>query len=429
MDRISIVSGKRDERLDEIVKNINKSILNGKLSRPEWNFDVNIQISFVPDLKFKTENGLEDANGFTLGSRTKNPRISINSDLSLKEQVDNLLHEVFEHGFSRIKLNDKLHNKLARGQDISEFSIAELEIELKARMLSIFAAKDLGLSLPPREVDAIDRVVRVLEDKNWLETQKQKCFLAGTPIQMADGTQKAIERILPGDSVMAFDPRAGQGLGPAVPRKVTRVFRNTTRSIVDLRGVRMTPGHVVLSDNGEWLKIVDVLRGDRAIVEEREGGAVLVRARTGCRLDAPEDVVVTVLVDLPGTGTCYRAAVRAGIPFDRHESPDGPELWTLARALSKRHKAILERDGTIVTQGGQRTRFLNWPGTLPLVSRLTENFIVSIDDEPFMPRWISDLAEDEAVAVNSGSWAPPSAAARPLNRAERRRQTALRVVR
>ena len=49
-----------------------------------------------------------------------------------------------------------------------------------------------------------------------------RCFLAGTPILMADGTSKPIEDIRPGDEVASFDPNAQQGLGPLQPGKVTR---------------------------------------------------------------------------------------------------------------------------------------------------------------------------------------------------------------
>jgi hypothetical protein len=113
-----------------------------------------------------------------------------------------------------------------------------------------------------------------------------RCFLAGTPILMADGSTKPIEAIRPGDEVAAFDPDAQQGLGLLRPGKVTRTFTNVTRTIINLRGLHMTPGHVVLMDNGEWDIIARALKDDRAIVEEREGPdgaskATLVRARTG----------------------------------------------------------------------------------------------------------------------------------------------------
>jgi hypothetical protein len=88
---------------------------------------------------------------------------------------------------------------------------------------------------------------------------------------MADGSTKPIEAIRPGDEVAAFDPDAQQGLGPLRPGKVTRTFTNVTRTIINLRGLHMTPGHVVLMDNGEWDIIARALKDDRAIGEEREG--------------------------------------------------------------------------------------------------------------------------------------------------------------
>ncbi len=113
-----------------------------------------------------------------------------------------------------------------------------------------------------------------------------RCFLAGTSILMADGSTKPIEDIRPGDEVAAFDSEAEQGLGPLKPGKVTRTFTNVTQIIINLRGLHMTPGHVVLMDNGEWDIIAKALKDDRAIVEERKDAdgnskAVLVRARAG----------------------------------------------------------------------------------------------------------------------------------------------------
>ncbi|QFU17013.1 Hint domain-containing protein [Microvirga thermotolerans] len=81
-------------------------------------------------------------------------------------------------------------------------------------------------------------------------TLETHCFLADTPILMADGSEKPIQDIRPGDMVMAFDPKANNGLGDRQPARVRRTFQNVTKTIIDLRGLRMTPGHVVLSDNG-----------------------------------------------------------------------------------------------------------------------------------------------------------------------------------
>jgi hypothetical protein len=46
------------------------------------------------------------------------------------------------------------------------------------------------------------------------------CFVAGTPVQMADGTTKAIEQIQPGDMVMSRNPATGE----TAARQVVRTF-------------------------------------------------------------------------------------------------------------------------------------------------------------------------------------------------------------
>jgi hypothetical protein len=47
-----------------------------------------------------------------------------------------------------------------------------------------------------------------------------KCFLAGTDVQMADGSTKDIEDVEVGDEVLAIDPETGE----TGPRKVTRLI-------------------------------------------------------------------------------------------------------------------------------------------------------------------------------------------------------------
>ena len=113
--------------------------------------------------------------------------------------------------------------------------------------------------------------------------------------------------------VMSFDPKANSGLGGRKPGRVRRTFRNTTRQVIDLRGLRMTPGHLVLSENGTWLRIADVLRQDRAIMEDRKDGPVLVRARTGAVIGTDEDTLVTVVFE-DREGLPHKAVVRAGDP-------------------------------------------------------------------------------------------------------------------
>jgi len=122
---------------------------------------------------------------------------------------------------------------------------------------------------------------------------------------MADGSTKPIEEIRPGHEVASFDPNAQQGLGPLRPGKVTRTFTNITKSIVNLRGLMITPGHVVLMDNGEWDNIARALKDDRAIVEEREGpdGSCSDRNRLSPRNDGVGQVA--------GGRPCFRSSAAA----------------------------------------------------------------------------------------------------------------------
>lgn len=96
-----------------------------------------------------------------------------------------------------------------------------------------------------------------------------ECFLAGTPISLwsnADAT-KPIEKIAPGDLVTSYDD-----VGNLVPGTVTRVFRNEVRYVLDVFGLRVTPGHVTLSGDGRFdgqhVPMIDILRSDGALVRE-----------------------------------------------------------------------------------------------------------------------------------------------------------------
>ena len=86
---------------------------------------------------------------------------------------------------------------------------------------SKFSASDLGkwvqqlkaLGLPDKSIQAI---VEDYADTN--PANDVHCFLADTPILLADGTEKPIQEIAPGDMVMSFDPKANSGLGAAEAR-------------------------------------------------------------------------------------------------------------------------------------------------------------------------------------------------------------------
>ena len=255
---------------------------------------------------------------------------------------------------------------------------------------------------------------------------------------MADGTEKPIEEIKPGDEVMAFDGRDAQGLGPAAGKKVTRLFRNVTKSIINLRGLKVTPGHRVLSDNGDWLTIAEVLRRDRGIVEQRETGAVLVRARTGAVIGSLEDTPIRVHFVDQKTGREHQAYVRAGIPaLGKYLTPDKAEIWTLARIFLTEGYTV-SPDGWMTLSSGQRFNATPWPASSPFDTGMMLSWIISVDDIPYTPPRIADIREDEEQeTVNTGvrqpysatSFRPTnSASSRPPNRADSRRHAAFQVV-
>jgi Ca2+-binding RTX toxin-like protein len=74
------------------------------------------------------------------------------------------------------------------------------------------------------------------------------CFVAGTPILMADWSEKPIEAIAVGDKVMAFD-----GHGGLEPRAVTHLFRHENREVLEVAGVAVTGLHRFFTDGGEWV--------------------------------------------------------------------------------------------------------------------------------------------------------------------------------
>lgn len=123
---------------------------------------------------------------------------------------------------------------------------------------------------------------------------------------------KPIEAVAPGDWVVSYD-RAGR----LVPGRVSRVFTNQVRVILDLFGLMVTPGHVTLCGDGEHagrhVPVLDILRTDGALVM-RDGS--LVRAATGCPVGSEGDAWVCAVVgEARGPGRVHvtqAGRIRAG---------------------------------------------------------------------------------------------------------------------
>ncbi|MFF5932016.1 polymorphic toxin-type HINT domain-containing protein [Streptomyces hydrogenans] len=94
-----------------------------------------------------------------------------------------------------------------------------------------------------------------------------ECFLAGTEVQMADGTTKPIEEVELGDQVLASDPETGE----TGPREVTRLIRSeatkqfNTLSITTQEGIEeltATHEHPFWSPSeNEWLEASELKPG------------------------------------------------------------------------------------------------------------------------------------------------------------------------
>ena len=102
-------------------------------------------------------------------------------------------------------------------------------------------------------------------DPNDLTPAFHHCFVRGTPILLAGGNRKPIEQIEVGDIVFAFD-----GRGQLQPRRVLRLFENTTTELIELSPapdhrreaeaagfttLTVTPGHAFLTADGQFREI------------------------------------------------------------------------------------------------------------------------------------------------------------------------------
>ena len=158
--------------------------------------------------------------------------------------------------------------------------------------------------------EAGERGFTLNEDGTW-KSSFEYCFLAGTEISMwpldpdvrpgADGHydekevlakvwQKPIEEVAPDDWVVSSDRQ-----GRLKPGRVTRTFQNTSKHILDVHGLMMTPGHVTWCAKVEgeenrfadsYAPILDILRSDGAIMR---ADGTLIRAATGCEIGSEDD--------------------------------------------------------------------------------------------------------------------------------------------
>ena len=202
------------------------------------------------------------------------------------------------------------------------------------------------------------------DDDEVIETngeENEKCFAAGTQIDMADGTQKPIETIQVGDKVMAYDPAENAGRGGLKPARVTRTMVNQVPHLLDFHGVKVTPGHATLCgdvpNEGKHIPLMDILLADGAVVN-RDGA--LLRAATNLPVGSEGDQFVEVAwITFKSQKTFFRGWMRAGT------------LTLDAKGKTHRVLDALNREGYrllpdgLIAKDGETPHPLYWFGELP----------------------------------------------------------------
>jgi hypothetical protein len=113
-----------------------------------------------------------------------------------------------------------------------------------------------------------------------------KCFPATTHVQTSSTETKPISEIRVGDVVMSFDPTADGGRGALVPKRVKRLFRNTTTEWIKLTWLEnseakelvATPGHHMLDKTGAFMRLDLMVQNGKAEIVLASGEVVEAKA-------------------------------------------------------------------------------------------------------------------------------------------------------
>ena len=203
-----------------------------------------------------------------------------------------------------------------------------------------------------------DEAGKIIVDKlEQFSSRAEYCFAAGTMILMADRSTKNVADIAVGDKVVAF--RVGDAADGLEPRRVTQTHINTAEHLLDVAGLKVTPGHVFLCgdgpNNGQFEPLIDIILRDGALV--KEDGA-LVRPSIDAPVGSEADRTVQVLYTTDPDADPKPAMLRAGT---RLFMPDGET--TIAEILAGQGYRLTE-DG-LVARPGEEPEPLNWFGIPP----------------------------------------------------------------
>jgi Hint module len=110
------------------------------------------------------------------------------------------------------------------------------------------------------------------------------CFLAGTLISMADGTRKPIERVNVGEFVFTYDFKADEVVQARVAETFHHTKEETRRYLVINHRLRVTPNHLIWTQNRDWIGAGALQLGDQ--LELLDGHTLVVT-----RVDVVDDQV------------------------------------------------------------------------------------------------------------------------------------------
>lgn len=148
------------------------------------------------------------------------------------------------------------------------------------------------------------------------------CFSAGTLITMWDGSKRVIEDVSSNDFVLSYDRSGSLSNG-----RVVRTFIHDVTHLLNVHGLKVTPGHVTLCGDGQFsgqhVPIIDILLSDGALVREN-GGLVrmAINKPVGSREDQFVQVSYAVDADAARKGNLQSGKMRVGtLLFDREGQP------------------------------------------------------------------------------------------------------------
>lgn len=133
------------------------------------------------------------------------------------------------------------------------------------------------------------------------------CFVAGTPVLMADGTSRPIEAVRAGDVILSYDPQTGA----AVPQPVTQLLRRgpeaSTDGLVFVDGTLATRIHPFFVD-GHGVRADQLRSGDTLLQAIVDGGRVIVKTRKAVDVRVTSGAVPTYDLKLGGSGDFFVGA-------------------------------------------------------------------------------------------------------------------------